>query len=526
MGLKLPNDLVLNPLKERFPGRELQIQQLAYLFNPNLPSPPTTVLYGLEATGKSIIVREVLETIRTCHAIVKSRECITVRHLLEKTFTLAREVVRGNDNGRLGRCDSVSALLVNLQELLRDKQDEKLVLVFDDVDGQRDAPGTLLPGLARFGEIVGSIHHFLPRGNAQENHSSLTRALLIQISNLSVILIVQNPSSRFLHLTGVPHISFPPYTRVECTRILSLDPLRLPSLQKPDHQEEDTTSTSSAEPISTITISSEDATWLWSQFVAAVWDALAKDIARDLLSFRSLCERLWAPFAQPVLDGTLGPREFSKLLVRNRSLFQGEAALVDKIIPATAGDGQRKGYTSTVKSTHTLPYFTTYLLLSAYLASHNPARTDELYFAKYTHSRKRRRRMTNPSSTLRKSKKTTDPTSNPSATPTKPTAHIRHKLLGPQPFPLERMLAIFRAIVPDDDGGDDHNGRRAGRGGKVPQSADLLTQVATLGRLGLVVRTGGDPLDLSGKWRVNVGWEYIRTAARGVGCEIENWVFE
>jgi origin recognition complex subunit 5 len=56
------------------------------------------------------------------------------------------------DYAAYGRCENLSALQVHL-ELLLHKQ-ERFILVFDGVDKQREAPTTLIPALARFGEIV------------------------------------------------------------------------------------------------------------------------------------------------------------------------------------------------------------------------------------------------------------------------------------------------------------------------------------------------------------------------------------
>jgi origin recognition complex subunit 5 len=52
------------------------------------------------------------------------------------------------------RCDSVNSLSNNLEKLLR--HTTKFVLVFDDIDRQREATPTLVPGLARLGSIVRS----------------------------------------------------------------------------------------------------------------------------------------------------------------------------------------------------------------------------------------------------------------------------------------------------------------------------------------------------------------------------------
>lgn len=125
---------------------------------PGLPSPPFAVAHGLTATGKSSIVRKYLELSEHPHAIINSRECITGRHLLERTTTSVLDALDEYDGGSLdrrpySRTDSLSVLVVHLQKMLEGRRN-KLVLVFDGIDRQREAPPTLLPALARFGESV------------------------------------------------------------------------------------------------------------------------------------------------------------------------------------------------------------------------------------------------------------------------------------------------------------------------------------------------------------------------------------
>lgn len=84
-------------------------------------------------------------------------------------------------------------------------------------------------------------------------------------------------------------------------------------------------------------------------------------------------------------------------------------------------------------------------------------------------------------------------------------------MLSPSPFPLDRMLAILHAIIPHD----------------FPQSADLMTQIATLASLRLLVRAGGvgaDIIDASSKWKINCGWEFVATLGRGIGFEIRDYL--
>jgi origin recognition complex subunit 5 len=209
---------------------------------------------------------------------------------------------------------------------------------------------------------------------------------------------------------------------------------------------------------------------------------------------------MWREFVEPIVSGAFGTRDFSRLMVNRRHLFQGEEAVLDRIIPLkpsknTNGDKivmQRKAVPGIVQ---TLPFYTTHLLIAAYLASYNPARTDVTYFMKHTDKRKNKRRAGGPSQSVT------------SKGGVKHRRISRH-LLTPSPFPLDRLFAIFRALLVDG----------------VPQVADLYTSVATLTSLKLLVRTGvggqADALETGGRWRVGFGWEFVRGLGRSVGIEV------
>ena len=62
--------------------------------------------------------------------------------------------------GSVGRCENLAQLVVELGRVLENwtmvggNEKQRLALVFDGIDNQRDAPPTLLPALARLGEVV------------------------------------------------------------------------------------------------------------------------------------------------------------------------------------------------------------------------------------------------------------------------------------------------------------------------------------------------------------------------------------
>lgn len=95
-----------------------------------------------------------LEARKLKHAVIRCRECVTGRHLLERTVAAVHQSLQSEGDGAdyNPRCENLSALVVHLQRLL--KSEEKFVLVLDGVDKQREPPPTLLPALARLGEFV------------------------------------------------------------------------------------------------------------------------------------------------------------------------------------------------------------------------------------------------------------------------------------------------------------------------------------------------------------------------------------
>ncbi|KFM58219.1 Origin recognition complex subunit 5, partial [Stegodyphus mimosarum] len=100
--------------------------------------------------------------------------------------------------------------------------------------------------------------------------------------------------------------------------------------------------------------------------------------------------------------------------------------------------------------TRELPFYTKFLLLASYFASYNSPKTDFKHFVKNQGKQPSRRKCVK--------------------------AEKNRHLLGPKPFPLDRMLAIFFAIV----------------GEKVLPSAVIYSQVSSLVSMRLLHRISAD----------------------------------
>ena len=115
------------------------------------------MVHGARGTGKTAVVKAVLESKNIAHVFITCRECVTGRHLLEKIVIASRDVIAkrlGSEDALppLGGCENLATLVSHLRTLT-DKVDD-FVLVLDGIDRQREAQPTLLPALARLGSMV------------------------------------------------------------------------------------------------------------------------------------------------------------------------------------------------------------------------------------------------------------------------------------------------------------------------------------------------------------------------------------
>ncbi|CAG8152365.1 unnamed protein product [Penicillium olsonii] len=541
---------VASALSAQWPCREAQSRQLASLLSVSrriimvqspyketdptseqhyTPSQPALVVSGISATCKSTILRAVLSATKVPHTFVRSTECITGRHLLTKILWNTLEAIGQKEEWEKagkGRCEHISGLSVLLEEALQaqsNRKGHKFVLVLDEIDRQREASPTLLSALARLGEIIPS---------------------------LTVVMVLSStPRPLFLQSAGVPHINFPPYTRREAIEIIL-----------------------SSNPPTIDGLADETVAQIYPYFVSTVFDSLVGPTAGSIPNFRSIVERLWPQFIAPVLNeepapGETGEWDFSRLLVKNRSIFrhQGESALVHRIVPDEATSSITRAplaKTALPSALPSLPYFSTLILTSAYLASHTPQRLDTIFFSKFSssslsarnkraHHRRRlkvlsqaqaeeRQAANDDPSTRRRGKGkrtktriTKSTLSSAFATSSATTSAVGggggitgpSTILTARSFPLERLLAIYHAIDPNPPA----------TAVRVAAVADrIYAELATLRRLRLVVpaashngmasSSGNTSADAGDKWCVNVSGDWVGELAKGIGVEVGEWL--
>ncbi|PGH31472.1 origin recognition complex subunit 5 [[Emmonsia] crescens] len=568
--LRLPEELVMT-LSHQWPWRELQIRQLACLLGPALPSPPAIIVHGPQGSGKSSVLTALLTAYNEPtaadsrngrdeelymnaypgarqggllpYAIVKCAECITARHLLGKIVAVvilgacasasfpdedARRIW-AEDTRAKARCDHISSLPGVLRDVLDSVGCEKFVLVMDGIDSLREGGQMLLAALGRLGELVPSI--------------------------CVVFVMKASPRPLLLQVAGIPHVHFPPYSRNQAISILAASqPSELPGLPP------------------------ETSMRIYPPFISTVYDSLIGPTASTIPVFRSACEKLWPRFVAPITNNEkppgFNPRaqwDFSRLLVRNRALFQhqGEEVLVHHIIADETPTLTTNVSTSTSsipfsgsKSSSpfpSLPYLPTLILTSAFLAAHIPPRLDTIFFSKFSssslsarnkraHHRRRLKVLSqaqaqeqdldtpeaaatsskSPSTKRRKSKHTkiTKSALSSALASSSSSGNAGAGFINPRPFPLERLLAIYRAIDPNPN---------TTSATSKPIADTIYPELATLQRLRLLVpASSAGGADGAEKWCLNASVavsssstgpsEWIAEMARGIGIEVGEYL--
>ncbi|KAJ8261879.1 hypothetical protein GJAV_G00159490 [Gymnothorax javanicus] len=93
--------------------------------------------------------------------------------------------------------------------------------------------------------------------------------------------------------------------------------------------------------------------------------------------------------------------------------------------------------------------------------------------------------------------------------PLSPSKTSNH-LLGPKPFPLDRLLAIFYSVVDS----------------RVAPTASVFSQISSLVTLQLLSRVSHDDQLDTPKYKCAVSLDFIRAIARTVGFDILRYLYD
>lgn len=216
------------------------------------------------------------------------------------------------------------------------------------------------------------------------------------------------------------------------------------------------------------------------------------NITRNLRELQYAAQLNFPRFCAPVKEGSATEKDIHKLWrsvepymkksLHSVYLREISSCQYEKMHPEEQTTGElswRSTVVASRKRTVELPFYSKFLLLAAYMASYNPPSTDRRYFVKNQGKGKKRRNCSQKE---------------------KPNNH----LLGPKQFPLNRMLAIFYAIVDE----------------RVAPSAMIFSQIKSLVTLRLLAQLTKDDQLSEPKYKCLVSLDFIRTIARTVNFDV------
>lgn len=429
----------LQKIAELLPCREVQAGLLLSLMGqPEHRCYPAIFIYGHRASGKSHALNILMKELELPHAMVSCVECLSVALLFEQVIL---SFFGADAAALLPRGPSLSDFVrIYRQQCSESPAKQTRYIIMEKAEMLRDADTNLLPALLRLQELVED--------------------------NVTVILLSEIVWDKFRPNTGCFEpllLHFPDYSKGELQQILS----------------KDTHPSYSAE--------------FYSSYINILLGVFYS-VCRDLRELRHLAALNFSKFCEPLEEGKVKESDTHKLW-RNiephlkkamQTIYLREVSSLQWEQMQEMEEKEAGAVRGLSAHTHVeLPYYSKFLLIAAYLASYNPARTDKRFFLKHHGKIKK-------TNFLKKNEKTSN------------------HLLGPKPFALDRMLAIFYSVVDS----------------RVAPTASIFSQISSLVTLQLLNQVSHDDQLVAPKYKCAVSMDFICAISRTVNFDIVKYLYD
>ncbi|XWS77013.1 hypothetical protein CRYUN_Cryun01aG0227300 [Craigia yunnanensis] len=451
-----------------FPGRQTQVLELLRLLGPlNSPMFPIFV-YGGPSTGKTSVTLQVFRHLNRPLVYSSCVTCYSPRILFESILNrlLFHRKDSGHSYSSVKRCERPSDFVNYLREALESVSNNlkgnsgklsskvngqpngtMIYLVFDNLECVRDwdKSSTILPFLFNLFDIL-----------------KMPEVGLIFISNAS-------PDTYYSNIGYVEPIP----------------------LYFPDYSEDD---------LRQIFMTNQVNRKLYTSFLDVVLRPFCR-VTRRVDELSAAFSSLFKKYSEPLSDMEVAPNEdmkrrlFSHLRphitsalnetfqVRSQPLLKAETNQEAKKKNSSRMSGIREDFD---KIDFHMSTSAKYLLISAFLASRNPATLDASLFDStgVSDSRKRKRKASEKSMEQ------------------KEMAEQELLMKGPGTFPLERLLAIFQCITSLAEDSLDEEGchELTIEGGSGGLMSDVLLQLSSLCNANFIIKGGSCPLEGSTRY--------------------------
>lgn len=434
-----------------FPGRDKQITQLwNYLGHKNEPFPNCIYIYGGSGTGKTAITKKFLELHEINHAFINLIECYSPKILYESILNQLTGFKIDPTKGQpFAKCDNMMDFVSCLQRCPRETNLNGSIVVLDKSEQLRQMDCNLLPGFLRLVELSG-----------------------IEITTIFLSEIVFEKYYAKGNIVQPLKIYFPQYSKEELENILMLD------------------YNTAKDAVYNNFKQSFDFNEAFFKSYLNLFLSVFHRVCRDFSELRHMSRINFIEYCRPIVNKELKITDSMGLWRRISPILKNSLEILYLRVQIDAESSSHKQATfskENLAQSLELPFYAKYLLIASYLASYNPTKEDKKLFMKY------------------QSKKTK------TMKEIKAKSKVSEKLntqLGPKAFSLDRLLAIFYAILED----------------KVGFNNNLLVQVSSLVELQLLTALS-DNFTLDGqKYKCIVSFDFIQTVSKMVGFNIRKYL--
>ncbi|XP_057780552.1 origin of replication complex subunit 5 [Salvia miltiorrhiza] len=487
----------LDELINSFPGRRAQILELVQFLGPlNSPTIPLFV-YGGASTGKTSTVLYMFRHLKRPFIYCSCVSCYSPRILFESILNQLLLHRKNESGGYLSakRCEKPSDFV----NLLR----EALTALIDILKGNMGKSSSKKSSSQVNGRMVYLVFDHLELVREWDKSDSIIPLLfnlynLLKIPEVGLIFISKASLDTFQSDTGFVE-PFPVYF--------------------PDYTEDD---------LRQIFMRNQANPKLYSSFLDLVLRPFYR-ITRRVDELSTAFSPLFKTYCEPLGDLVTAPSEDTRRKLFSHlqpfiSLSLNETCTISSqpLIKGTTNKDRnmRKSVFKKPGVCETLDeidfHMSTsakYLLISAFLASRNPATLDASLFDSTggTDNRKRKRKVSEKSIDQKEAKE----------------QEILMK--GPGTFPLERLLAIYQCITSVGDYSLDdeelQNGGSGADGSDSGSMSDILLQLSSLCSANFITKGGSCPLEGSTRYRSIVSEDVALRVARSLKFPLSKYLY-
>lgn len=450
---------------------------------PQTALPPSIFIYGDHGTGKTAVLSEFLLQVPHKTVTIDCVECYTSKIIYETVLNqlFDHSLAPENNYSSYKKCDNARDFVDALNDLPASRS---YVIRFDDAQRMRDMEANVLSIFLRLRECT---------------------AL-----NLCCVFVSTLPLEKLFPVGSFPMpvvVHWPNYTQKE---VLSILVGTYPAFSKRlyDHYVH---SKKPAKELAEKNRRTDIIDGLERSFYENFFNLFLNTFyrtCRDLNELRIISQDCFTKYCAPIMESGVDPNDVRQLYkhiastlkatvntiyrrVDNPTLMGSSPPPIDHA--QQLGDDRTNNQAAAPPPTHQqqleIPYYAKYLLIAAFLASHNDVRLDKRLFVKH-HGKQRKTQQSIRAKQIVSEKMATQ--------------------LGPKTFPIDRLMAIFYAIVEE----------------RVPLTCNLMAQIPSLVRLKLLNFVSGESNIMDGTARLQciVGLEFIMQIGRNVGFNVRQYL--